>query len=213
MLKSANLTITSEQIAFDTRIAIEVMGWKKLDDSLRYDFEAHKLQVGVYPFFETFNSQGFLVYHPTPYHSQVFSPSLNPEDDIASLIVLLGRQPNDLHGVLSMLHFIHHQRALTEAGFVPSDEYYRVARYYKTGDFATSALHLVERSEHINNKEAAKATSDLGKKYLGKNGIKSISFNDGVLKIKCRDTAAINSTVRDDFNKTGYKVEFEESSI
>ena len=122
--------LTEEQVKFDERIAKEVMGWKKLDDSLLESLERHILPESEYPFYIVTQTNGILVYHPTPYHKQMFSPSYSAEDDLATLITLLRKQPESLSTILSTLHFIHRQRGVRNAGFQPEDEFYRIARYY-----------------------------------------------------------------------------------
>ena len=200
--------ITAEQTSFDKRIAIEVMGWTQLDDALIEDFSKHTLPDRVYPFFETTSRKGILMYHPTPYHQQMYCPSICAEDDIAAFISLLGKQPEVLGSTLSILHFIHHQRAIQDAGFQPNDEYYRIAKYYKPGDLSTLALHLIERKEHAENEKASQITKVLGKQHIGSHGIDEISFNSGILTVKCKDKSSVPPDVLEDFNSHGLRVEW-----
>lgn len=198
--------LTKEQTLFDERVARDVMGWKQLDENLRPEFERHIVPESMFPFFENFNSKGILTYHPTPYHAQMFSPSINDADDIASLVALLDKQPDSLLSALSMLHLIHYQRALADASFVPSDEFYRIARYYNTGDFSTIALHLIKQKEHKQVEDMTHIMMELGKKYLRKHGIGEFSFSDNVLTVACKDKSFIPVDVQDDLNSLGLNI-------
>lgn len=198
--------LTKEQTQFDERVAREVMGWKKLDENLRAEFERHVVPEGMFPFFEDFNERGILTYHPTTYHAQMFSPSTSYADDISSLITLLDRQPESLASVLSMLHLIHYKRALADASFVPSDEFYRIARYYEAGDFSTIALHLIKQRGHDEIKDKTHMMMDLGKKYLKKYGIGEFSFSGDALTVKCKDKSFIPQDVQDDLDSIGIRI-------
>lgn len=198
--------LTREELKFNERVAIEVMGWSQLDESHRVDFERRVIPEKMFPFFETFSKNGFIVYHPTAYHAQMFSPLSDAADDIASLITLLGKQPESLSSALSMLHLIHHKRALADASFVPSDEFYRIARYYKAGDFSTIALHLIKNRAHDDIADKTRVMMDLGKKYLKKYGIGEFSFSEDTLTIKCKDKSFIPVDVQKDLESIGMSI-------
>lgn len=200
-----NQKLSKEQISFDTRVALEVMEWRELDENSRDSFDKHVLPKEQYPFFETFStSSGCLVYHPTPYHSQVFSPSTNIKDDIATLIVLLSKRVDIQSGMLSMLHLIHYQRSMQDAGFVPADDFYRSSRYYQSGDFAKVALHLV----HSQSNSGLNIATAFGQKYVGRYGIVEIISNSTseMLIIKCNDSSKIPEEVMEDLESYGYKI-------
>lgn len=200
------INLTKEQIQFNERVAREVMGWTQLDESYRADFERHIVPEKMFPFFETFSKNGVIVYHPTTYHAQMFSPSTSEADDIASLITLLDQQPESIASVLSMLHLIHYKRALADVSFVPSDEFYRIARYYEAGDFSTIALHLIKKRGHEEIKDKTQMMMELGKKYLGKYGIGEFSFSEDTLTIKCKDKSFIPIDVQNDLESIGMRI-------
>jgi len=206
-MKQSNVPVlTDEQKSFDVRVAQEVMGWRRLDDGLEIDFHNHVLPASSYPFFETLDN-GIVTYHPSPYHTQMFSPSVCAEDDIATFVALLGGQSSSMEAALSMLHFIHHQRAMRDAAFQPSDEYYRVSRYYKPGDFATLSLHLLETENARRVKRKFRAEHE--RVYIGHHGIADIIVEQGIMTVKCKDALAIPQSVLDDFGSHGLPVHFQ----
>ena len=190
--------LTPEQIAFDERIAQEVMGWKKLDDSLMDALERHVLPESEYPFYIINPTNGVLVYHPTPYHKQMFSPSYSAEDDITTLITLLRKQPKSLSTILSTLHFIHRQRGVRSAGFQPEDEFYRTARNYKSGDLATVALHVIDKESWRDVRDPDEVFRLFNEKYEHLDVIHSIELLHGTILVKCNPGAVLPQEMVDD---------------
>lgn len=194
--------LTEEQVKFDERVAKEVMGWKKLDDSLLDSLERHVLPESEYPFYVITQTKGILVYHPTPYHKQMFSPSYSSEDDLTTFVTLLRKQPESLSTILSTLHFIHRQRGVRNAGFQPEDEFYRIARYYKPGDLATVALHVIGKESWRDVRDPDKALSLFVEKYGNLDTIESISLLQGTICVKCNPGAVLPQDMVDDIESS-----------
>lgn len=187
---------------FDLRVAVEVMGWKQLDASLRDAFEKHILPASEYPFFEAFNEDGVITYHPTPYHRETFSPSQKESDDIAVLMTLLSKKSASIESILATLHLKHHLRSMKEAGYTPSDLFYRFSRYYVTGDLSEIAIHLRDNEFFKKNKNISELSRDLWDKHaFGLGGILSMDFVDNILRVECYDISQATDDIKKDFEE------------
>lgn len=187
---------------FDLRVAVEVMGWRQLDVSLKDAFEKHILPASEYPFFETFNDDGVITYHPTPYHRETFSPTQNENDDIAVLMTLLSKKSASVESILATLHLKHHLRSMKEAGYTPSDLFYRFSRYYVTGDLAEIAIHLKDNEFIKKNKSISELSRDLWDKHaFGLGGIISMDCVDNILRVECYDISQATDDIKKDFEE------------
>lgn len=200
--------LTDEQKQFDISIAEKIMGWKPLDPSLQLQLEQHILPESTYPFYETFSEKGIVTYHPTPYHANMFSPSISSSDDTAVFLMYISKYPEQLQELITTLHFIHHQRSLKDVGFNPTDSYYRVTKYYRAGDFSTAIWHA-QKHDSITDKER-NVIKEINQKFLGKYSIHTIRFNGTLFEVYCSNKSLITKDIEDYFANQGYSVVFYE---
>jgi hypothetical protein len=205
MLTSTNLpllnNLTQEQKDFDISIAEKIMGWTVLDSSLTDSFKSHTLPESVYPFYETFSHNGVVTYHPTPYHSQVFSPSAFPNDDNAVFITHIANHSEQLQELLSTLSLIHHLRSIKEAGYHPRDNYYKVSKYYRPGDFSLAIWHSQKHMDGILEK-----VKEINQEFIGKYSIHTIQFNIDSAVVYCEHEYLIPEYIKDYCRARGMNV-------